>query len=293
MVPTVEKQPGIIHKYWVLTAVCLIIMSTSAIVYAQATPGEPGPKAYVKEYQDPLDANKEGYDDYELAKMHYDRAVDYHLSGMLVQAVEQYKKAIILDPEMAAYHADLGEAYRVMGNTRGAISELETAVELSPGMVNALTTLGVIYERENLPHKAIDYHRRAIKIDPRHYVAYNNLGHAYDTLGLVRAAMDNYKKAIEIKEDFSPAYDNLGTDLMRLNRPQEGISMLKKAIDYAGEGHPQLGLYYNDLGAALVMSKDYEKAYSAFEKALSLSPNNPDIQRNFIFIRDHLYGKSN
>jgi len=229
----------------------------------------------------------------ELAREYYNRGVELFMAKYVPQSVMYYKKAISLDPEMAAYHADLGEAYRMMGNNREAISELETAIKIAPDMVNAYTTLGVIYERENLPQLAIKYHRMAIKLDPEHYIAYNNLGHTYDMLGLSRAAIENYTEAIRIKSDFSTAYDNLGTSLMRIGKVEEGIEQIKKAIDIAGDNHPQVGLYYNDLGAAYAVLKEYEKAKGAFETALDKIPDNPEIMRNYMFIKEYLDGKSN
>ncbi|HOO55938.1 MAG TPA: tetratricopeptide repeat protein [bacterium] len=232
-------------------------------------------------------------DPIKIASQFYNRAVELHLAGNIFEAITFYKNAIVLNPEIAAYHADLGEAHRAIGQTREAIIELETAIELEPSLVNAYTTLGVILDRENLPHKAVKLHREAIKRDPTSYVAYNNLGHAYDSLGLIRAAIANYEKSIELKQDFAPAYDNLGTDLMRIGRADEAIDILKKCVNYAGEKHPQLGLYYNDLGAAYVMKNEFGSAYSAFEKATKLAPGNADIQRNFDFIHEHLYGENN
>lgn len=243
---------------------------------------------------DEVDINSASDEDkVALAKEYYDKAVDLHLAGYLYQAIGNYRNAVFLDPEMAAYHADLGEAYRVIGRPREAIQELEAAIEIAPDMVNAYTTLGVIYENENLPQKAIHYHRKAIDIKPDHYVSYNNLGHSYELLGLKKAAVENYKKALEINEKFSPAYDNLGTMMMQMGKVDDGIMMIQKAITNAEDGHPQLGLYYNDLGAAYVMKKMYKEAYDAFVRANELMPGNSDISLNLQYIKEYMSGKGN
>ena len=232
-------------------------------------------------------------DDSALALQYYNRAVELHLAGHFSEAIAFYKKAIVLDPEAAAYHADLGEAYRISNMFREAIIELETAIQLDPTLVNAYTTLGVIMDREDLPQRAVEYHRQALKLDPNSYVAYNNLGHAYHSLGLIRAAIANYRKSIELRPDFAPAYDNLGTDLMILNQPDEAADVLEKAIQYAGKDHPQLGLYYNDLGAAYVAQGKLQDAYDALQQAVTLMPNNSDIRLNFEFVKEKINGKSN
>jgi superkiller protein 3 len=231
----------------------------------------------------------DGGQDYSaLAKTHYDMAVDYHMKGMIENAVMEYRKSILLNPGIAAYHADLGEAYRLLGETRLAIEAMQRAIELDPDLSNAYTTLGVIYDSEGLLVNAVEYHRKAIEIDPDHYIAHNNLGHAYDRLGLIKAAMANYEKAIEINPDFAPAYDNLGTDYLNLSQVEKGIEMIHKALNLSSTTDPQRPLYLNDLGAAYVMKQEFEVAYKYFEQAARLAPHNQDIQRNFDFIKEYM-----
>ena len=223
-----------------------------------------------------------------LAKSYYDTAVDYHMKGMIENAVMEYRKAILLNPDVAAYHADLGEAYRLLNQTRLAIESMQRAIEIDPGLSNAYTTLGVIYDSEGLLVNAVEYHRKAIEIEPDHYIAHNNHGHAYDRLGLIKAAMANYEKAIEINPDFAPAYDNLGTDYLNINQVEKGIDMIHKALNLSSTADPQRPLYLNDLGAAYVMKQEFEVAYKYFEQAARLAPYNQDIQRNFDFIKEYM-----
>jgi tetratricopeptide (TPR) repeat protein len=171
---------------------------------------------------------------------------------------------------------------------RQAIESMQRAIEIDPELSNAYTTLGVIYDSQDLLVNAVEYHRKAIAIDPDHFIAYNNLGHAYDRLGLIRAAMANYQKAVDINPDFAPAYDNLGTDYLNTGDLEQGIKMIQKALNLSSTSDPQRPLYLNDLGAAYVMQKEYKVAAGYFEQAARLAPYNPDIQRNYQFIKEYL-----
>ena len=210
----------------------------------------------------------------------YKDAVELHLNGKIGAAVDKYIEAIEGNPTVASYYTDLGEAYRVLGKSEMAIIFLKRAIELDPKMANAYTSLGVIYETKGAADKAIEYHKKAIAADPDHAIAYNNLGHAYQSAGKMKEAEKSYRKAMETDRKFAPSYDNLGALLMSLGRPDEGMEMINKAIEISSSGDPMLGLYYNDLGAAYVLKKDYKAACEALEKAHGLLPNNPDINRN-------------
>lgn len=223
---------------------------------------------------------------------YYEKAVEMHYRQNMMVAIELYNNAIMQGPDIAAYHADLGEAYRIIGKLRFAIEELQIAIRLEPRMADAYTTLGVIYDTENLSVKAIEYHRKALKINPEHFIAMNNLGQAYDRLNLLHAAMAMFEKAIEVRPDFAPAYDNLGTGYIKMGTMNadtelvdEGIELVEKAIELSDPRDGRIGFYYNDLGLAYLVKKDFEAARLNFEKALEILPDSPEIQKSLEFVK--------
>lgn len=269
---------------------CAALMA--APLFAPAAAQEHDPERILEELPSPrtdADERASGGQSYaDLASGYYEAAVKLHMAGDLERAVQQYRQAILMNPDIAAYHADLGEAYRLLGRTRQAIESMQRAIEIDPQLANAFTTLGVIYDSQELLVNAVEYHRKAIAIDPGHFIAYNNLGHSYDRLGLIRAAMACYEKAIELNPDFAPAYDNLGTNHLNLGDIETGIKMIQKALNLSSMNDPQRPLYLNDLGAAYVMKKEYKVAAGYFEQAARLAPYNPDIMRNYQFIKEYL-----
>jgi tetratricopeptide (TPR) repeat protein len=65
-----------------------------------------------------------------------------YLSGQYERSIEQYRKAVELDPGFMVTHAWFGRPYLEKGMYAEAIAELETAVKLSKESTLALAMLG-------------------------------------------------------------------------------------------------------------------------------------------------------
>ncbi|MFQ6084686.1 MAG: tetratricopeptide repeat protein [Candidatus Bathyarchaeia archaeon] len=76
---------------------------------------------------------------------HLKLAHEYTRKGMLDEAIEEYKRAIEIDPKFAYSYLNLGVAYGSKGMIKEAISELETAVRLNPRYGKAHANLANAY----------------------------------------------------------------------------------------------------------------------------------------------------
>jgi tetratricopeptide (TPR) repeat protein len=61
------------------------------------------------------------------------------------QAIEQYRKALDLDPNFTAAHANLGMAYLAKSKYKEGIEEIEKGLTISPGNAVSLSVLGYAY----------------------------------------------------------------------------------------------------------------------------------------------------
>ncbi len=75
-------------------------------------------------------------------------------------ALNNFKKAIDLDPEYALAYNGLGGAYLLVGHLDGAVFCLEKALELNPALGYALYNLGHAYLLKGEIDKALDYFNR-------------------------------------------------------------------------------------------------------------------------------------
>ena len=112
---------------------------------------------------------------------------------------------------------------------------------------------------------------KALEIDNRSVEAHVLLALVYEAEGEPHLAENNYKKALRLDRSNSQALNNYGTFLFRAGRTEEAIDKRRAVVadpDY--RARPQA---YENLGLAERALGDDVAARSAFERAISLNPN--------------------
>ncbi len=171
-------------------------------------------------------------------------------------------------PGNARAHSNLGVTLYRAGQLQRALEEFTRALELDPNLDEAHQNRGAIYQRRGQLDLAIADFTRAIEINPAYSNAYNNRGNAHQARGDYRTAIADYTRAIEIRPDFIMAYNNRGLARLRLGMPELAIWNFCRAIDLS----PDFATAYNNLGNAYHLTGDYEAAVSNYNKAISLKP---------------------
>jgi tetratricopeptide (TPR) repeat protein len=167
-----------------------------------------------------------------LSHRNYDRAID------------DYNKAIRLDPKYAVGFYNRGLAYLRKGRTDRAIEDFNEAIRLNPKYTNAFINRAIAYREkaqwdfdaylaegmyEDLATRDLD---RAIKLDPNNAMAFRHRG-------IINTRMQRYDRAIQ---DFNEA--------IRLN--------------------PNVGSDFSGRAYALRFVGQYERAIADYSKALTL-----------------------
>lgn len=96
--------------------------------------------------------------------------------GKAKEAVEQFRRALQIDPNHAPALQNLGILALRMNDVRAAEENLTRALALNPRLPLALNTLGVVYARQNDFPRAVDAWQRAVAVDPKQYDALFNAG---------------------------------------------------------------------------------------------------------------------
>lgn len=189
------------------------------------------------------------------------------------------------------------------------IAALEQLANSNPTTANIIA-LSVAYINNNMPGKAVKPLTDLIKKDPKNAAAYNNLGVANIMLKNYQNGIEACTKAIQIDTGFQLAKNNLKWGLDEKNKALNTIQAMEKVAtekqDQAyfiqlGLVYMQLGnyeksiaswqsgldkfpeskaIFYNNIGTALVLKKDYNKAIEMFNKALSADPSNQLAKNN-------------
>jgi hypothetical protein len=151
------------------------------------------------------------------------RGVSYDALGQRQNAVNDYTKAIQLDPNYAAAYKNRGVSYANLSQRQNAIDDYTKAIQLDPNYAAAYNNRGVSYGNLGQHQNAVNDYTKAIQLDPNYAAAYNNRGVSYRELGDYASAGSDDAKACSLDNQYcnSQVGDETATRLIRLgwNKP--------------------------------------------------------------------------
>jgi Tfp pilus assembly protein PilF len=117
----------------------------------------------------------------------------YAEHGRPDDAIQQYQRAIAIDPRYAKAHNNLGVALLRGGNLTQAAAEFRIALAQDPRDVEPLVNLALVQKASGRPVEARDLLRRAVKIDPQNAGSHYNLAVVADEGGDTATAIEHYR----------------------------------------------------------------------------------------------------
>ena len=191
---------------------------------------------------------------------HYNLGVAYQRHDRYQEAIETYKRAILL---------------------AGRPKRIKTASPYLKSVdADFYNNLGVLYRRLGRYPEAIESYCEAIRMKPGYADFYNNLGLAYYAAGKLQEAEKAFRQAIVLKPDKDEFYYNLGLTLNRLDNHRDAVDVYREAIRINRgnlKAHFNLGLSYSLLGNQSLAKEEYnilkEFDQSRAEKLLALIKN--------------------
>ncbi|MBK9706017.1 MAG: tetratricopeptide repeat protein [Acidobacteria bacterium] len=155
----------------------------------------------------------------------------------LEEAIDEFKKAIALDPKSSSAHYYLGLTYLLKDGTSrldDAAEEFRIALNSNPDDYFANYYLGIIHLMERRMEQAVILLEKASRLRPENPDPYFHLGQAYLTLDKHDRAIEVLKKSIALTpsvnyNDFqvAKAHYRLGQSLLKTGLTQEGEQELK------------------------------------------------------------------
>ena len=254
------------------------------------------------------------YDELDRSEDYVERADERYEQGDVDGAVEDYTRALDLDPDHPSeiYHRR-GVAKAAMEETQGAIEDFSEALEIDADNVGALVDRGLAYYDQDNPQKALeDYNRAADTTDDDTTLAkiYANRGVARFMMGqrqdamedferaleldsaspapyLNRAkvrranrdlegALEDYDRAIEVDSECADAYAARGFLKLQREQPEEAIDDLTEALEL----HPYDAMNYYNRGNAHAMMENYQEAIEDYDEAIELDPDDAQAYTN-------------
>ena len=174
--------------------------------------------------------------------------------------------------DAAAEHNDRGLGLLNQGKSAQAIDEFLKALELDPKNTASRFNLAAIYEREGRLDEAVYHYEKIVNVEPRNPTAHNNLGVLYDRKDLSAEAIREFETVLEIDPRNSLAAKNLDTAKRKQAARQERERQIASAKQ-AAEAKPDNPAALYNLARTYAFYGDNEQALASLDKALKLGFN--------------------
>jgi tetratricopeptide (TPR) repeat protein len=189
-------------------------------------------------------------------------------------AVELYRRVILVDPKLPVAYLNLGIALKAIDKIDLAIQNYDKAIALNPkdekshfNRANALAQMEKFDE-------AVKSYRTCIGFNADYAEAHANLGNVLYRLEEIQDAIASYDKAISIDPYYAEAYSNRGVALTELNRFDEAIACYEKVITIK----PDDAEAYCNLCQIYEWQSDLEMFERILERVtLRIREDNPEI----------------
>ena len=242
---------------------------------------------------------------------HYWLGYLYYRDRQPDQACDQFNQAIVLSPDFAeAYYylalaqlsgSKAAQAMETLEKIRskfpqsfllefysglacGELKDYQTALRhFTTAEVMAKATepklldkefffqLGACYERTGDYAQAEQYFQKCLELSPDWPDACNYLGYMWADRGVnLQKARELIEKAVKGEPKNAAYLDSLAWVLFKLNQPEDSLKLMLQALELIKKPDPTL---YDHLGDIYMALKQPDKAREAWQKSLSLEPN--------------------
>jgi serine/threonine protein kinase/tetratricopeptide (TPR) repeat protein len=184
-------------------------------------------------------------------------------------------KAVQLNSGLAPIHVTLGVINRGTGEPEQAIQDFKRALQLDPASADAYRELASGYVVLGRLQEAESTYQQAIKVRSTDWASYNSLGVFYVRRTRYADAEAQFKVVTELTPDNYQAFRNLGGLYVLMNRYDDAVAMLEKSMAIS----PSYAAASN-LGTAYFYQGRYAESAGAFERALAMNDRDYQVWRN-------------
>ncbi|MGB3509291.1 MAG: tetratricopeptide repeat protein [Microcoleaceae cyanobacterium] len=196
-------------------------------------------------------------------------------------ALEDYNRAINLNPNNHQSYNNKGIAIAQLGNLTEAIENFQRALELNPKDPQTYHNLGAAYAEVGELNQAIEYFSKALELNPQDSQTHYNLGVVRFKVGDKQGALADYDRAIALNPINLEAYYNRGIAYRFAGNNQGAINDLTKVLEL----NPNIVDAYTKRGIVRFDMKDTKGAIADFNEAIKLNPKHPEAFYNRAVVR--------
>jgi len=152
-----------------------------------------------------------------------------------------------------------------------------------PAEAKSHAVLADFLYREKRIAEARSEYRRAVDLDKSKYVLWNQLLVIDSELNDYGLMLSDSKDAIELFPSQPLPYFFNGAALIQSRKYAEAIDILNTGLIYVFDNKPLEGQFQANLGDAYYKIKDFKKSDEAYDKALTLDPDNSYVLNNYSY----------
>jgi len=134
------------------------------------------------------------------------------------QAVDEFRKALELNPGSARERLNYGLSLLKAGETERGIDELQAVQRQVPSLPHTWFNLGVAYKVQGKTVEAIEQFRGLLRLVPNEPISHYNLGFLLRQNGNLQAAVAEFETAARLDPDFAAPRFQLYSAYRTLNR---------------------------------------------------------------------------
>ena len=195
------------------------------------------------------------------------QASDLMQKHQMAEAVQEWRKALQLDPDDAKAHFGLALSLTANGQDREAVEEYRKACDLDSHDPVWFVQLALALVRNGDPAGAVVNYRKSLALDPSDAAAEADLGIVLSEMGEVQEAYDHLRKSVDLAPGLPDGHNALGMTLAKMGRIEEAVDQLQKAVTLL----PTSAEYSFNLGYFLLQRGDASSAMPMLRKAVELS----------------------
>jgi len=175
-------------------------------------------------------------------------------------------------PREKRCHFELGTYYRGINMFNQAIEEYHKALKLDPNYGDAMNSLAYTYSDIGDFEKAIEYFKKYVSVSPGDANPIDSMGEVYLRMGKLDEAIAKYKEALEVKPDFKLTRLCIGYICALKENYPEALKWVDQEINIAQTpsiksfGYFNKGFYHCWLGSLKQSLREFRMALDLAEE---------------------------
>jgi Tfp pilus assembly protein PilF len=168
--------------------------------------------------------------DSKCAAAYFMRAGIFADAGQNQRSLDDFTKALSLDPENADFHNARGFFLLTRQNPNESVKDFTAAMKLDPQHLQSYNNRGLAYVAQGKFKEAAADFTEALKLGPKNHDALNNRGFAYFQLGIYDKALVDFDKALALNPDYLNAYNNKGLLFFKQEQYAEAAEQFTETV---------------------------------------------------------------